>query len=156
MRVKQPYMDSMGIDLYQRFIFIDNQRHKLTSILQLLPRHPTWDRCKSGCRWMLVSARDGQKRGRFRVISMMSNSIQNHGNISKFWESPRFSTKFVEAFGARCVKLDGVPLRHAPRRCLVDDARGVELPCFAVFFQHDTKEVDGDRCYLADVQVVWL
>ena len=85
---------------------------------------------------------------------MMSNSISNHGNISKFWEPPRFSTKFVEAFGARCVKLDGVPLRHARRRCLVDDAGGVELPCFAVFFQHDIKEVDGDRCYLADVQVV--
>ena len=35
-----------------------------------------------------------QKRGRFRVIPMMSNSynsIQNHGNISKFWEPPRFS-----------------------------------------------------------------
>ena len=76
--------------------------------------------------------------------------MEIYSNFGSHHDFPRNLSKHF----ARCVKLDGVPLRHARRRCLVDDAGGVELPCFAVFFQHDTKEVDGDRCYLADVQVV--
>lgn len=139
---------------------IDNQRQKLTYIIDIHPavasKAPNlgqvqiWVSLDVGIRNQMSKNVVGL--GWYQwcpIVTIVSKTMEIYPKFGSHHDFP------LEAFRQVCEARWG-PIAPCPEEVFGGWCRGGWASVLRGVFQHDTREVDGDRCYLADVQVVWL